>query len=111
MTIAGPCAQSTQDSACPKKLGEANEHFWLIQRMAKAAGLDLADAMENDVLAQEDWARMVTCCRGCAWSAGCHDWLDVVDQTAETPPVPCLNRTRMVEMKAALSAKSEADVA
>jgi len=111
MPIPGTCAQSTQDSACPQKLGEANAHFWLIQRMAKTSGLDLAQAMADGLLAQEEWARMVTRCRGCAWAAGCHEWLDVTDQAAEVPPVPCLNRARMAEMKAALSVEPEADVA
>jgi hypothetical protein len=54
---------------------------------------------------------MVTRCRGCAWAEGCEDWLNEVDQTADAPPVPCLNRTRMVEMKAALALEPESDVA
>ncbi|ABV94354.1 hypothetical protein Dshi_2621 [Dinoroseobacter shibae DFL 12 = DSM 16493] len=111
MTRAAPRAQSTQDSACPKRLGKANAHFWLVQRMAKTAGLDLAKAVEAGLLRQDDWASMVQCCRGCAWADGCEHWLDTADQNADAPPVPCLNRTRMARLKEALAVETEADVA
>ncbi|MEM1077766.1 MAG: DUF6455 family protein [Pseudomonadota bacterium] len=99
MTAAPKLAHSTQDSPCPQKLGDTTEHFWLIQRMAKTAGLDLAEAMHQGALDQEDWAAMVNRCRGCAWAEGCHRWLDVVDQRSDSAPEPCLNRARMTELK------------
>jgi hypothetical protein len=67
--------------------------------MAKTCGVDLAAAVEAGDLDQQEWAGMVTRCRGCAWAEGCHAWLDEVDQAADVPPVPCLNRGRMAELK------------
>lgn len=99
MTAALTLAHSTQDSPCPQKLGDTTEHFWLIQRMAKTSGLDLAEAMHQGALDQDDWAAMVNRCRGCAWAEGCHRWLDVVDQRSDSAPEPCLNRARMMELK------------
>lgn len=99
MNVALKIAHSTQDSPCPQKLGDTTEHFWLIQRMAKTSGLDLAEAMHKGALDQDEWASMITRCRGCAWAEGCHRWLDVVDQTSDTAPEPCLNRARMTELK------------
>lgn len=92
-------ARSTQDTPCPHKLGDQTEHFWLIQRMAKTSGVDLAAAMQAGKLDHKGWSGMVTRCRGCAWAEGCHAWLDKVDQAADLPPKPCLNRDRMAELK------------
>lgn len=99
MTMFQTNAKSTQDSPCPHKLGAQTEHFWLIQRMAKTSGVDLAGAMQAGSLDPEEWAGMVTRCRGCAWAEGCHAWLDAADEIADVPPAPCLNRERMAKLK------------
>ncbi len=59
----------------PQPLGDTDTHYWLAQRMAKAAGIDLVAATEAGALTQEDWARMVTRCRGCPDPEGCTRWL------------------------------------
>jgi hypothetical protein len=97
-------AESTQASPCPKALGDETEHFWLVQRMAKSVGVDLVKASDLGELSQEDWAAMVTQCRGCAWTAGCHRWLDSRAEEVDRAPETCLNRTMMALLKETQSA-------
>lgn len=83
-------------------LGPENDHYWLVQRMAKATGIDLVRAANTDILTQEDWAGIVTHCRGCNWSDGCGRWLDQPDDAQRDLPQPCINRIRLAEIKAEL---------
>ncbi|SDN55463.1 hypothetical protein SAMN05216196_101886 [Lutimaribacter pacificus] len=76
------------------RLGNPIKHFWLVQDMARAASVDLADARRDGRLTTEDWAAMVTRCRGCQWAEGCQHWLRAQqqdDDSAEVPPA-CANR-------------------
>ena len=82
----------------PHKLGNPNRHFWLVQRMARAAEVDLVRAAREGKLAQADWARMVKHCRGCQWAEGCEKWL-AGDETVEIPPLGCVNRHRFAALK------------
>ncbi len=78
-----------------KPLGEVKEHFWLVQRMARATGADLDAAQDCGELKVEDWAAMVTRCRGCAGPESCRDWLDTAERAEADPqPAPgiCMNR-------------------
>lgn len=104
-------AVSTQDSPCPKKLGEEVDHFWLVQRMAKTSQVDLSAAFETGELSSEDWAAMVERCRGCAWTEGCKDWLDVTSGVVDVPPEGCLNRSRMAALRAIAKLESDASAA
>ena len=58
-----------------KPMGALTEHYWLVQRMAKAVGCDTAQAMEEGRLDPQEWAEMVTRCRGCEVTCACRDWL------------------------------------
>ena len=58
-----------------KPMGSLTEHYWLVQRMAKALGCDTAQAMEEGRLDPQEWAGMVTRCRGCQVTCACRDWL------------------------------------
>lgn len=80
-------------------LGEEIEHYWLVQRMAKATGVDLVQAMDAGVLAQDGWAEIVTRCRGCQWAEGCGRWLDQPVDEERGLPTPCRNRRRLAEIK------------
>ncbi|WP_203595260.1 DUF6455 family protein [Salipiger sp. PrR002] len=68
-------------SACMKRgprpmpLGDERAHFWRVQRMARATGVDLVAAQDHGLLPQSDWAAMVGRCRGCLWAEGCDRWL------------------------------------
>lgn len=86
----------------PQPMGEETRHYWLVQRMAKATRVDLVAAMQDGVLTQEDWAGIVTCCRGCDWAEGCTDWLDKPVDDTRAFPTPCLNRKRLAAIQAKL---------
>jgi hypothetical protein len=83
-------------------LGPQKAHYWLVQRMAKATGVDLVRAMDEGVIDHADWAGIVTHCRGCQWTGGCQEWLG--RRVEEDRPVPgdCENRERFLRMRAAL---------
>ena len=80
-------------------LGEPGEHFWLVQRMAKRCGSDLARAASEGQVTQEEWVEMVHKCRGCQWTEGCQRWLDqlVEDGTVDAPD-QCLNAEKLKDM-------------
>ncbi|WP_238547951.1 DUF6455 family protein [Meridianimarinicoccus roseus] len=78
----------------PKPLGDVNTHFWLVQDMARAAGVDLVEEVREGRLTTREWAEMVQTCRGCAWErdGGCSRWMEL--QTFEAPvevPARCAN--------------------
>ncbi|WP_425091244.1 DUF6455 family protein [Tropicimonas sp. S265A] len=104
-------ALSTQASPCPKQLGQEVDHYWLVQRMAKTAHVDLAWAFDEGLLSQEEWAGMVQRCRGCAWAEGCKDWLAIPGQDTDIPPEGCLNRGRMDALKRACAMVDAASAA
>lgn len=78
----------------PKPLGDATRHYWLVQDMARAAGVDLAAEAAAGRLDQAQWAGMVERCRGCGWEradGGCHRWLADQPDGAATVPDLCAN--------------------
>ena len=77
--------------------------MWQVQRMAKAAGLDLTNATRQGALPQTDWAAIVTRCRGCDWSNGCARWLDGTTDARRPVPVACANRTAFGHLAKALT--------
>ncbi len=83
-------------------LGPENEHYWLVKRMAKATGIDLVKAAEANIMTQEDWAGIVTHCRGCDWAEGCGRWLDQTTEVQRALPTPCINRSRLADIKSEL---------
>ena len=52
-------------------LGEITKHLWLVRRMARATGTDLTAAAHEGQISPQDWAQMVTNCRGCARAEKC----------------------------------------
>lgn len=86
----------------PVVLGAKADHYWLVQRMAKATGVDLVRASEAEVLDQETWSDVVTRCRACVWAEGCARWLDMSDDAERPAPENCLNRQKMDAIRRAL---------
>ncbi|KUF10214.1 DUF6455 family protein [Pseudoponticoccus marisrubri] len=86
----------------PPMLGPETDHYWLVQRMAKATGVDLVRAWDAGMLSSEDWAGVVTRCRGCTWTEGCGRWLDAAEGEPRGLPTPCVNRERLQRIKDAL---------
>lgn len=74
-------------------LGKTGVHYWMVQRMAKACGVDTAEAAKQGDLEPESWADMVTRCRSCRWVDGCGRWLSRHEADAEhsEPPGTCIN--------------------
>ncbi|MDJ0823585.1 MAG: DUF6455 family protein [Paracoccaceae bacterium] len=97
-----------QDDSRPfAPLGEVNQHYWLALRMAKATGVDLAQAMDADLLDQEGWSQMVTRCRGCVWAKGCTRWLDIPHDDLRALPTSCVNRDRFAALREDLDPKED----
>ncbi|WP_417205539.1 DUF6455 family protein [Antarctobacter sp.] len=86
----------------PQPLGDEVEHYWLVQRMAKATGVDLVRAVEDGLLTQDGWARIVSRCRGCTWADGCGHWLDAPVEGDRPLPDLCINRKRLAALKDAM---------
>nr|WP_255670724.1 DUF6455 family protein [Cognatishimia sp. F0-27] len=74
-------------------------HVWKVKRMAKANSVDLSAALQAGALSVDDWARMVTRCRGCQWVDGCATWLDRTEK-ADHAPEACLNRDALARLRA-----------
>lgn len=96
----------TRSDPKPQPLGDTTAHYWLVQRMAKAVGVDLVRARTLGLLPQDDWAGMVHRCRGCDWADGCPHWMD---QACGTAPAPsrCVNRDRFEDLKTKLQEAME----
>lgn len=78
-----------------KPLGDRKTHYWLVQSMAKAAGVDLAAEMEEGRLTQADWSGVVKRCRGCGWEregGGCSRWLSFQVPGEADVPDACVNQ-------------------
>ena len=75
-------------------LGDVSEHLTLVRRMARATGVDLAAAMHDGDIDNQDWTQMVTNCRGCTCVDGCRATLEALEISDETSPAPdyCENR-------------------
>lgn len=90
-----------------KPLGPEREHYWRVQRMARAAGADPAAAWREGTLGADDWTALVARCRACPWDGACASWLARFEAaerpTVSTPPDGCINRDRL----AALAAPNE----
>ncbi|WP_238365952.1 DUF6455 family protein [Mesobacterium pallidum] len=84
------------------RIGDIRDHYWLVQRMAKAVGVDLAEAWDKAAIEAEDWAGMVHQCQQCDWSQGCQRWMDqrALDQEPAPPPEGCENRHVFDQLRA-----------
>lgn len=80
-------------------LGSETEHYWRVQRMAKATGVDLVAAWDAEAIDHAAWSRIVTRCRGCDWAEGCHRWLDKPVEGLRACPEPCVNRARLARLR------------
>jgi hypothetical protein len=90
-------------SAKPHVLGATKDHYWLLQRMAKATGVDLVAAMQHDSLNTQAWAQLVTDCRKCQWTEGCKRFLDRADPDIDSPlPEGCENRAPLEQIRSRL---------
>ncbi|MCG7493734.1 DUF6455 family protein [Thalassobius sp. Cn5-15] len=94
-----------------KPLGNLKRHFWLVKRMAKTTGVDLAAARDGGQLSQKDWAQMVSRCRTCSTPEACSRWLDsaALNGGAEVQPEYCENKDRLNSLKSGTTAPCATD--
>ncbi|GAA6195351.1 hypothetical protein NBRC116598_07950 [Pseudophaeobacter arcticus] len=92
-------------------LGDAMLHLQLMARMGKHLGADLAEAFATGKISAEDWAEMITSCRGCDAPENCKRLLDRQDgqdmqhgaerpEGSVEPPVYCCNAARLLRLRA-----------
>ncbi|MEP0154218.1 DUF6455 family protein [Pseudophaeobacter sp.] len=98
-------------------LGDAMQHLQLMARMGKHLGADLAEAFATGKISAEDWAEMITSCRGCDAPENCKRLLDRQDRQdgqheqdrqdgaerpegSVEPPVYCCNAARLLRLRA-----------
>ncbi|MRU16242.1 hypothetical protein FDP25_12440 [Roseovarius sp. A21] len=79
-------------------LGHPRHHYWLVQGMARATGLDLPGAVREGRLGLHDWADIVHHCRSCAGAGWCDQWL-AGDPHVTSPPRTCRNRAALAALK------------
>jgi len=86
-------------------LGDAMEHLHLMARMGKHLDADLVEAFAAGKISAEDWAAMITACRGCDAPDGCKAWLERQElaeqgEKAAQPPGYCCNAARLLRLGA-----------
>ena len=92
-------------------LGDAMQHLQLMARMGKHLGADLAEAFATGKISAEDWAEMITSCRGCDAPENCKRLLDRQDgrdmqhgaerpEGSVEPPAYCCNAARLLRLRA-----------
>ncbi len=79
-------------------LGDPLYHLRLMARMGQAAGTDLTGAFAAGKISHEDWAALITRCRGCAVPDQCEAFL-AAHEHAEAPMPGCRNADALVQLK------------
>ena len=94
-------------------IGESagERHFWLTQGLAKAVGVNIAEAIATGRLSREDFAGMVVRCASCENGERCVRWMSESGRGEEDPPGYCLNHERIEALQAQLSAEEGSDLA
>lgn len=72
-------------------LGDAREHFWRVIKMADACEVDLSTALDENRINIDEYADMITSCRGCTQVGKC-DRLLADGPKLEHAPDYCENR-------------------
>ncbi|MCR8549626.1 DUF6455 family protein [Salipiger sp. P9] len=80
-------------------LGDPARHFWMTRSVARAMGLNLSEEMLSGRLEPDDYADMVTCCRGCALVEACEKWLGTQTAVSAAPPPGCCNGMMLAQLK------------
>lgn len=80
-------------------LGDPVRHFWMTRSVARVMGLNLSEEMLSGRLDPDDYADMVTCCRGCALVEACEKWLGVQTGLTASPPPGCYNGNLLSQLR------------
>ena len=79
-------------------LGNAREHFWRVIKMADANRVDLSEALDTGRISIDDYAEMITKCRGCSEVGKC-DRLLGAQPDLQQAPAYCENRETFAALK------------
>mgnify|MGYP006426578017 CR=1 FL=1 len=77
------------------RLGDPDLAFWLTRSVARAAGINLSEAMKRGALSAPEYGEMVTRCRKCRHAETCTAWLAMHGAGAERVPEHCANADRL----------------
>lgn len=79
-------------------LGEPLRHLRLLSRMGDAIGADVSGALAAGRICSQEWAGMVTRCRGCGAPDRCAAFLS--EREAASAPMPgCRNAEELKRLK------------
>ncbi len=81
-----------------RTLGNARDHFWRVIKMAKANRVNLSDALDDGMITVEEYADMITGCRGCEQVGQCDRLLAKAPVLADAPSY-CVNRQTFAALK------------
>lgn len=76
---------------------------WLIPRVDRPKGLDLAQALKDGVLTPKDYVETVSGCRICGDPAACARWIEDMQtsgQATELTAAVCRNAALVAELRA-----------
>jgi hypothetical protein len=84
-------------------LGDPLRHLRLMARMGKVVGADLSASFAAGDFDQQDWAAMITRCRGCSEVHRCERFLAAHEQTDSprsiAPMEGCRNAARLTALR------------
>ncbi|MCL3881721.1 DUF6455 family protein [Marivita sp. GX14005] len=81
-----------------RPMGDPELHFWLTRSVARTMGISLSEAMAAGQLTAQDYAQMVTSCRGCPLVATCQHWLGAQTGGARSAPEGCRNASTLEKL-------------
>ena len=79
-------------------LGDPREHFWRVIKMAKACDVDLSTALDENRINIDEYAEMITGCRGCAQVGNC-DQLLAKETHLDQAPAYCVNKQTFSDLR------------
>ncbi|MBE0413574.1 DUF6455 family protein [Yoonia sp.] len=79
-------------------LGDMRAHFMRVLKMSKANGVDLSTALDEGQIDTDDFADMVTACRGCAQVGQCDRLLATMLALPQAPDY-CENRKEFAQLR------------
>ncbi|WP_342070284.1 DUF6455 family protein [Yoonia algicola] len=79
-------------------LGDAREHFWRVIKMADACEVDLSTALDENKINIDEYADMITGCRGCTQVGKCDRLLAEVAQLDRAPEY-CVNKETFAQLR------------
>lgn len=79
-------------------LGEPLRHLRLLSKMGDAVGADLSGAFAAGRIGHQEWAAMVTACRGCEAPEQCAAFL-AEHERASAPMPGCRNAEELKRLK------------